>query len=154
RLESLALVREVQARHRGADGEELRGQLERRGEERAAREGRTGALARSRPRWLHQQPSHAPNRRRSGSWAAGGPRLRVVRHWSVRAKMVKKEGVNEGTPPLPRRPSDDHIRNSPDVENPIYTGDFRWLGKRHKGSHEPLITHDTFERVQAVLSGK
>jgi hypothetical protein len=36
----------------------------------------------------------------------------------------------------------------------IYTGDFVWLGKRHKGSHDPLITHDTFERVQAVLRRK
>ena len=40
------------------------------------------------------------------------------------------------------------------LRNPIYTGDFLWLGKRHGGSHEPLITHETFEQVQAVLGGK
>ena len=40
------------------------------------------------------------------------------------------------------------------LQNPIYTGDFRWLGKRYQGSHTPLITHDTFERVQAVLQHK
>ena len=36
----------------------------------------------------------------------------------------------------------------------IYTGDFRWLGKRHKGSHAPLVTHEMFNRVQAELGGK
>jgi DNA invertase Pin-like site-specific DNA recombinase len=40
------------------------------------------------------------------------------------------------------------------LQNPIYTGDFRWLGKIHHGSHEPLITHETFAKVQAVLGGK
>ena len=40
------------------------------------------------------------------------------------------------------------------LRNPIYTGDFVWCGKRRKGSHEPLVTHDTFEQVQAILSGK
>jgi hypothetical protein len=24
------------------------------------------------------------------------------------------------------------------LKNPIYVGDFRWLGKVHQGSHEPL----------------
>ena len=40
------------------------------------------------------------------------------------------------------------------LRNPIYTGDFLWLGKRHRGSHEPLVTHETFEQVRAVLGGK
>jgi hypothetical protein len=40
------------------------------------------------------------------------------------------------------------------LQNPIYTGDFVWLGKRHQGSHTPLITFDTWERAQAVLNHK
>lgn len=40
------------------------------------------------------------------------------------------------------------------LQNPIYTGDFLWLGKLHQGSHTPLITRDTFEQVQAVLQHK
>ena len=40
------------------------------------------------------------------------------------------------------------------LQTPIYTGDFRWLGKLHHGSHDPLITHETFARVHAVLGGK
>ena len=46
----VALVRQVHARHQGADGEELRGQPERGGQEGTAREGRAGPLAdRARP---------------------------------------------------------------------------------------------------------
>ncbi len=40
------------------------------------------------------------------------------------------------------------------LRNPIYTGDFLWLGKRQKGSHEPLIARATFDQVQAALGGK
>ena len=32
------------------------------------------------------------------------------------------------------------------LQNPIYTGDFRWLGKIHRGSHTPLISHETCSR--------
>ena len=37
------------------------------------------------------------------------------------------------------------------LRNRIYTGDFDWQGKRYRGSHEPLITHDLWEKVQAIL---
>ena len=40
------------------------------------------------------------------------------------------------------------------LKNPIYVGDFRWLGKVHRGSHEPLASRETFDRVQDVLEGK
>jgi site-specific DNA recombinase len=40
------------------------------------------------------------------------------------------------------------------LQNPIYTGDFRWCGKRRKGSHAPLITHDLFDQVHAMLHRK
>jgi len=40
------------------------------------------------------------------------------------------------------------------LQNPIYTGDFLWMGKRRRGSHEPLITHETFDGVQTVLRRK
>ena len=40
------------------------------------------------------------------------------------------------------------------LKNPIYMGDFRWLGKVHRGSHEPLVSRETFDRVQEVLEGK
>jgi site-specific DNA recombinase len=40
------------------------------------------------------------------------------------------------------------------LQNPIYVGDFRWLGRVHQGSHEPLVTRERFADVQAVLSRK
>ncbi len=40
------------------------------------------------------------------------------------------------------------------LQNPIYTGDFLWMGQRRRGSHEPLITHETFDAVQTVLRRK
>ena len=40
------------------------------------------------------------------------------------------------------------------LQNPIYMGDFLWMGKRRRGSHEPLITQETFDAVQTVLRRK
>jgi hypothetical protein len=40
------------------------------------------------------------------------------------------------------------------LQNPVYTGDFRWLGKIYRGSHTPLISHETFARIQDVLQHK
>jgi site-specific DNA recombinase len=40
------------------------------------------------------------------------------------------------------------------LQNPLYYGEFLWLGKRYQGLHEPLITRDIFEQVQAVLQRK
>ena len=37
------------------------------------------------------------------------------------------------------------------LRNPIYTGDFRWLGKLYHGSHASLISHATFAGVAAEL---
>ncbi len=40
------------------------------------------------------------------------------------------------------------------LKNPIYLGDFRWLGQVHRGSHEPLVSRETFDRVQELMEGK
>jgi DNA invertase Pin-like site-specific DNA recombinase len=40
------------------------------------------------------------------------------------------------------------------LQNPIYTGDFLWLGQRRQGSHESLVSRETFARVQAILHRK
>jgi site-specific DNA recombinase len=36
----------------------------------------------------------------------------------------------------------------------IYTGDFDFDGTAYKGTHVPLVTHETWERVQAILDGR
>jgi site-specific DNA recombinase len=40
------------------------------------------------------------------------------------------------------------------LQNPIYFGEFKWLGRRYQGSHQPLITRELFEQAQAVLRRK
>ncbi len=37
------------------------------------------------------------------------------------------------------------------LRNPIYYGEFDWLGELHKGKHEPIITKQLFDTVQQLL---
>ena len=37
------------------------------------------------------------------------------------------------------------------LRNRAYTGDFEWKGKTYRGSYEPLLTCELWDRVQAVL---
>ena len=37
------------------------------------------------------------------------------------------------------------------LKNPLYYGEFIWKGQRYQGNHEPLISRELFEKVQAVL---
>ena len=38
------------------------------------------------------------------------------------------------------------------LRNPFYEGDFVWKGKLFRGSHEPIISHALWEKVQSILS--
>jgi site-specific DNA recombinase len=40
------------------------------------------------------------------------------------------------------------------LKNPIYYGHFRWAGDVHEGSHKPIVTKDTFDRVQRIIEGR
>ena len=40
------------------------------------------------------------------------------------------------------------------LNNPVYYGDFTWGGKLYRGTHEPLITREQFDRVQEILDRK
>jgi site-specific DNA recombinase len=40
------------------------------------------------------------------------------------------------------------------LANPFYIGIMRWHGADHPGKHEPLISRELFDRVQAVLAHK
>lgn len=40
------------------------------------------------------------------------------------------------------------------LKNPIYYGLFRWRGKIYQGNHEPIITKQLFDDVQAVFQRK
>jgi len=38
------------------------------------------------------------------------------------------------------------------LQNPIYYGEFYWLGQLHQGLHKPVISRDLYDRVQAVFA--
>ncbi len=40
------------------------------------------------------------------------------------------------------------------LKNPFYYGYFVWKGELMKGSHTPLVTKETWDRVQNILSGR
>ena len=40
------------------------------------------------------------------------------------------------------------------MQNPIYTGAFRYTGEMYEGKHEPIITPGIFDEVQAVITQK
>jgi site-specific DNA recombinase len=39
------------------------------------------------------------------------------------------------------------------LRNPIYTGNMIWNGVYYKGKHNPILSRETFERVQSLLEG-
>ena len=38
------------------------------------------------------------------------------------------------------------------LQNPVYYGEFYWLGQLHQGLHKPVISRDLYDRVQAVFA--
>lgn len=38
--------------------------------------------------------------------------------------------------------------------NPIYAGDFIWGGKLYRGTHEPIVSREMFDRVQEIMNEK
>ena len=70
-------------------------------------------------------------------------------HYSI--KRLRKVAAEHG---LRYRKSRDPITKSTIyrlLRNRVYTGDFTWRGTHYPGTHEPLVTMDVFDRVQAVL---
>jgi len=74
--------------------------------------------------------------------------------WSLHrlAAHLEQEGLrSRGTQRYPERPLG-HNRIHKMLHNPYYMGIVEWNGKRYAGKHERLISEDTFDRVQALLS--
>lgn len=40
------------------------------------------------------------------------------------------------------------------LRNRLYTGEFEWNGRLYRGSHQPLVSRELWERVQGVLDGR
>jgi len=151
-LGRLALLRKVHARHQGADGEELHRQPWRGSAQGHDREGAPGPLASVAPvgyrnnpvtHRIEPDPERAPIVAKLFEWYASG-------EYSLKAltKMAATAGLTNRTGGKPLVKAKIHQL----LKNPIYYGEFYWLGQLHAGAHTPIISRALFERVQDVFT--
>jgi DNA invertase Pin-like site-specific DNA recombinase len=91
---------------------------------------------------IEPDPARAPIIVKLFEWYASG-------EYSLKAltKMAAAAGLTNRTGGSPLVEAKIHQL----LQNPIYYGEFFWLGQLHQGLHEPIITRDLFERVQEVF---
>ena len=117
-------------------------QPERRGQEGARREGGTGPLADA---WRTLATSTTATTRRIDVDPVRGPLVaRVFELYATGEVVAARPSRGRRTRSGLRHWRGDRRMTKSEIHrmlsNPIYTGDFVWLGKRYRGSHEPLIT--------------
>ena len=82
------------------------------------------------------------------------PPLRVVRHRQALDRGGHADGPGRGPEvPAEQEPAA-HGHGPQDPAQPGVHGDFDWKGKTYRGTYEPLITGELWDRVQAVLDGR
>ncbi len=86
---------------------------------------------------IHRPPSAA-----SGGYASGEYSLKALTKKAAAVGLTNRTG---GTPLVKAK-----IHQL--LQNPIYYGEFYWLGQLHQGLHKPLISRDLFTRVQDVFA--
>ena len=64
------------------------------------------------------------------------------------ARKASKEGLTLRGRPLYKSTLQQVLRKR------IYTGDFDWDGDTYKGTHEPVVAREVWEKVQAILNRK
>lgn len=96
-------------------------------------------------RVIEADPDSAPAVTRLFEWYSTG-------RYSLKqaAKMARSEGMTFRGSTKPISTSSVHKI----LRSRIYTGEFDWLGKRYRGTHEPLVSVELWERVQEVLDGR
>lgn len=77
-------------------------------------------------------------------YASGRYSLKDVTEFAQREGLTYKRSVNKVHKSIIHKI----------LTNPIYFGEFVWSGERYKGSHEPLVSRETWERCQSVLKEK
>jgi site-specific DNA recombinase len=100
-------------------------------------------------RWIDLDPDRAPLIR----WAF---EAYASESYSMRqlAEALREQGLRSR--PSRSRPgiSLDYKAVHKLLQNRFYLGVFKWQGVEHPGTHEPLVTPETFARVQAVMSSR
>ena len=75
--------------------------------------------------------------------------LYATGRYSMKALLANAHAIGLTHPRTGRRLFKSEIHRL--LHNPIYHGEFLWDGQRYPGSHERLITGDTFNEVQTLL---
>jgi site-specific DNA recombinase len=65
-------------------------------------------------------------------------------------KMAREAGLRYRRSRLPIGTSSIHFM----LRNRLYAGAFEWAGRLYQGTHEPLVTTETWQNVQDVLDGR
>lgn len=76
-------------------------------------------------------------------YASGRMSIRDVTAWAHREGLRSKKGKKVGTSAVGKM-----------LQQPAYTGNFDWNGKRYLGKYDPLIPFSLFERVQEIMHSK
>ena len=82
--------------------------------------------------------------------------LYVTGEWTIErlaAEMAHRGLVNRGRADYPQKPLGVSAVASL-LANPAYTGVVEWNGVRYPGTHEPLVSPATFQRVQELLQAR
>lgn len=94
---------------------------------------------------IEPDPELAPVVRRIFEWYVTG-------QYSIRdiTRKAREHGLafRKSGDPMPQSSVHNMLRN------PIYIGEFNWKGRRYKGSHEPLISRELWDKAQSLLSGR
>ena len=94
---------------------------------------------------IEQDPDLAPVVLQMFEWYATG-------RYSGRdiTKMAREAGLTfrKTGKPVPQSTVFKMLRNS------IYMGDFTWDGKVYQGNHDPIVSRELWDKVQAVLDGR
>ena len=94
---------------------------------------------------IEPDPDLAPMVRRMFEWYATG-------QYSVRdiTRMARGEGLafRRTANPVPQGTVHKMLRNG------IYMGEFIWKDKVYQGTHEPIVSCELWDRVQAILDGR
>lgn len=88
----------------------------------------------------------------------GGPLLRRMGELRLKGHAldcIADTVLDEGLVPPHKRAMFEHTGKAGRVchilQNPFYTGRFRWKGELHSGNHEPVFTDEEWERLQATF---
>jgi DNA invertase Pin-like site-specific DNA recombinase len=100
-------------------------------------------------RWIEVDPDRAPHITWAfETYATGDYTLRQL------AEALDERGLRTRATPKrpPRALGSNHVQRM--LRHPFYIGRFNWGGVEYDGSHEPLVSMETFNAVQAQLTAK